>query len=154
MGSVGCASDWELHPQLANDTCAIGDLSLCRLLLMNDAHYPWLVLVPRRPGVVEIADLSSADATQLMDEIARASRALKQITGCDKLNVAAIGNIVPQLHVHIVARWRTDPLWPRPVWGAVTPSPGDAARFARFLAAVQSRLGLDHDPIRSNRIMV
>jgi diadenosine tetraphosphate (Ap4A) HIT family hydrolase len=132
---------WTLHPQLQGDTSAIGDLALCRLLAIDDADYPWLILVPRRAGVIEIADLGG-EASLLMDEILLASRALKEITGCDKLNVAAIGNVVPQLHVHIVARWKDDPLWPKPVWGSVSARPGDAAVFARFLAAMGDRLGL------------
>lgn len=131
---------WSLHPQLEKDTTPVGDLPLCRVLAIDDADYPWLVLVPRRCGIVEIADLSAADAARLMEEIAHTSRILKAVTGCDKLNVAAIGNVVPQLHIHIVARWKTDPLWPKPVWGYVTPRPLDADRFGRFLRAIRSGL--------------
>src|SRR5262245_62178586 len=98
---------WELHPQLANDTVAIGDLSLSRVLVHRDANYPWLVLVPRRPGAVEITDLGESDRNELLGEISSLSLALKSVTRCDKLNIAAIGNVVPQLHVHIVARRRT-----------------------------------------------
>jgi len=135
-------SDWSLDPRLQNDTFPIGNLVLSRVLAIDDADYPWLVLVPRRPGVTEIADLGDRDAARLMEEIAQASRALKSVTGCDRVNIAAIGNIVPQLHVHIVARWKTDPLWPKPVWGHVAPRPGGAAAFARFLAAIRERLEL------------
>jgi diadenosine tetraphosphate (Ap4A) HIT family hydrolase len=131
---------WSLHPQLENDTTTVGDLALSRVLAIDDADYPWLVLVPRRAGAVEIADLG-ADAARLMDEILLASNALKDVTRCDKLNVAAIGNVVPQLHVHIVARWKNDPLWPKPVWGHVSPRPGDAAAFARFVAEIREGLG-------------
>jgi diadenosine tetraphosphate (Ap4A) HIT family hydrolase len=134
-------SAWSLHPQLENDTVPVGDLALCRVLAMNDADYPWLVLVPRRAGAVEIADLG-ANAARLMDEILLTSRVLKAVTRCDKLNVAAIGNLVPQLHVHIVARRKDDPLWPKPVWGLAQPRPGDAAAFARFIAVIRSGLGL------------
>src|SRR5215469_15233895 len=109
-------SAWSLHPQLEQDTEPVGDLPLSCVLLHNDANYPWLLLVPRRPGVCEVIDLDEADQAQLMVEIATLSRALKATTACDKLNVAAIGNVVPQLHVHIVARRRDDPSWPRPVW--------------------------------------
>ena len=116
------------------------------MLAIDDATYPWLLLVPRRADAVEIVDLAVPDAARLTEEIAVASRALKHITRCDKLNVAAIGNVVPQLHVHLVARWKTDPLWPRPVWGHMTPAPGDAAGFRRFVAAVQSGLGLTAAP--------
>ena len=132
---------WSLHPQLAGDTAPVGDLALSRVLAINAADYPWLILVPRRAGVSEIIGLGD-DAGRLMEEITEASRALKDVTQCDKLNVAAIGNVVPQLHVHIVARWHTDPLWPKPVWGAAPPRPGDAAAFARFIAAIRHRLGL------------
>jgi diadenosine tetraphosphate (Ap4A) HIT family hydrolase len=135
-------ADWSLHPQLENDAAPVGDLALCRVLGIDDATYPWLILVPRRADIVEIADLSRPDAARLMDEIALASRALKHMTGCDKLNIAAIGNVVPQLHVHAVARWKSDPLWPKPVWGHWAPNPGDAAGFARFLATVRRELGL------------
>lgn len=132
---------WSLHPQLENDTTAVGDLSLCRVLAIDDADYPWLVLVPRRTGATEIADLGG-DAAVLMDEILQASRVLKDVTRCDKLNIAAIGNVVPQLHVHIVARWINDPLWPKPVSGHAQPKPGDAVAFSRLLAAIADRLGI------------
>src|SRR5277367_1304613 len=129
-------SAWSLHPQLEHDTVPVGDLALSRVLAIDDADYPWLVLVPRRAGAVEIADLG-ADAARLMDEILLASNALKDVTRCDKLNVAAIGNVVPQLHVHIVARWKTDPLWPKPVWGADPPRAGKFAAFVGFVNAIR-----------------
>jgi diadenosine tetraphosphate (Ap4A) HIT family hydrolase len=128
--------DWSLHPQLEADTSPVGDLPLSRLLAIDDATYPWLVLVPRRAGAVEIADLG-ADAAALMDEIVAMSRLLKTVTDCDKINVGAIGNVVPQLHVHIVARRKNDPLWPKPIWGNMQPRQGDAAAFARFIAAIR-----------------
>jgi diadenosine tetraphosphate (Ap4A) HIT family hydrolase len=132
---------WSLHPQLDNDTAPVGDLALCRLVAIDDADYPWLILVPRRANVTEIADLGG-DAGLLMAEIGRVSRLLKDVTRCDKLNIAAIGNVVPQLHVHIVARRQGDPLWPKPVWGFGSPRAGDAAAFARFIAAIRNGLGL------------
>jgi diadenosine tetraphosphate (Ap4A) HIT family hydrolase len=112
------------------------------VLAINNADYPWLILVPRRAGVREIFELEPADSARLMEEIALASRALKAVTGCDKLNIAAIGNVVPQLHIHIVARWKDDSLWPKPVWGSAPARPADTAVFARFLAAMGDRLGL------------
>jgi diadenosine tetraphosphate (Ap4A) HIT family hydrolase len=133
---------WSLHPQLEQDTEAIGDLALCRLLVSNDANYPWLLLVPRRPGASEIIDLDANDQQQVMTEIAAVSQALKAVTLCDKLNVAAIGNMVPQLHVHIVARRRDDPAWPKPVWGTVPARAWDAAERDRLVAAVRSKIGL------------
>jgi diadenosine tetraphosphate (Ap4A) HIT family hydrolase len=132
--------EWSLHPQLAAETTTVGDLALSRLLAINTADYPWLVLVPRRVGAVELADLGS-DAFPLTAEIALVSLALKELTHCDKLNIAAIGNVVPQLHIHIVARHRTDPFWPKPVFG-VTPLPrADATKFERFVEKVRKRVG-------------
>jgi diadenosine tetraphosphate (Ap4A) HIT family hydrolase len=133
---------WSLHPQLEQDTEAVGDLALSRLLLNNDANYPWLLLVPRRPGVSEIIDLDEADQSQLLIEIARVSRALKDITACHKLNIAAIGNVVAQLHIHIVARRHDDPAWPKPVWGAVPARQYDPAERERFIAALRRKIGV------------
>jgi diadenosine tetraphosphate (Ap4A) HIT family hydrolase len=133
---------WSLHPQLEQDTETIGDLVLSRLLVGNDANYPWLLLVPRRPGVSEIIDLDEADQRRLMAEIAAVSQALKAITLCDKLNVAAIGNMVPQLHVHVVARRRDDPAWPKPVWGAVPVRAWDAAEREQLVAALRGKIEL------------
>lgn len=125
------APPFTLHPRLAYDTMPVGDLALVRVLLMNDANYPWLILVPRRAGVSEIVDLTDDEQAQLTRDIAQASRALKAASPCDKLNVAAIGNVVPQLHVHVVARRRDDAVWPKPVWGAAPPTPyAPAARDA------------------------
>src|SRR5215813_2760619 len=131
---------WFLHPQLEQDTETIGDLALSRLLISNDANYPWLLLVPRRPDASEIVDLDAADQRQLMTEIAIVSQALKAITGCDKLNIAAIGNIVPQLHVHVVARRRDDPAWPKPVWGAAPARACDPVERERLIAALRGKI--------------
>jgi diadenosine tetraphosphate (Ap4A) HIT family hydrolase len=133
---------WSLHPQLSADTVPIGDLALCRLLAMNDADYPWLILVPRRVGVSELTDLGFAERPVLMEEIARVSFALKDESGCDRLNVAAIGNVVPQLHIHIVARRKDDPLWPKPVWGASAGRRLGSGELIRFTGAIRRRLGL------------
>ena len=135
-------STWSLDPQLARDTFVLGDLPLSRVLLMNDANYPWLILVPRRPALVEIIDLAGSERVQLMAEIARASQALKAATACDKLNIAAIGNVVAQLHVHIVARRRGDPAWPKPVWGHAPARPYDEAAREQFAAALRRGLEL------------
>jgi diadenosine tetraphosphate (Ap4A) HIT family hydrolase len=131
-----------LHPQLERDTVPVCDLALSRVLLMNDANYPWLILVPRRESVVEIVDLAEDDRQQLMGEIARASSALKAVTECEKLNVAAIGNMVPQLHVHVVARRHSDPVWPKPVWGALPPAVYDAGLRDGLIASLYRRLAI------------
>jgi diadenosine tetraphosphate (Ap4A) HIT family hydrolase len=115
------ATTFSLHPQLAADTVPVGDLALSRVLLASDANYPWLILVPRRPGLTELIDLDESEQMQLLSEIAAASRALKSITGCDKLNIAALGNVVAQLHVHVIARRHDDAAWPKPVWGVAPP---------------------------------
>jgi diadenosine tetraphosphate (Ap4A) HIT family hydrolase len=136
------APAWSLHPQLVQDTTSLGDLPLSRLLLSNDANYPWLLLVPRRVGASEIIDLDVAEQSQLLIEVATTSRALKDVTACHKLNIAAIGNVVAQLHVHVVARRRGDPAWPRPVWGAVPARACDPAERERLVAALRPKLGL------------
>src|ERR1043165_8448258 len=110
-------ADWSLHPQLAADTINLGDLPVSRVLLMNDANYPWLILVPRKPDITEVVELDESEQTQLMREITRAARAMREVTACHKLNIAALGNMVPQLHVHIIARFLNDAAWPSPVWG-------------------------------------
>lgn len=114
---------FELHPRLALDCMELGRFQLCRLLLMNERRYPWFVLVPQRVGVTEIFQLSEADQQQLMFESSFLARTLTAEFGADKLNVAAIGNLVPQLHVHHVVRYREDPAWPGVVWGRFAPEP-------------------------------
>jgi diadenosine tetraphosphate (Ap4A) HIT family hydrolase len=133
---------WSLDPALERDTMAVGDMPLCRVLLNRDANYPWLLLVPRRHQASEIMDLDAAEQAQLMGEIAGAGRILKAITACDKLNVAAIGNVVPQLHVHVIARRRDDPAWPKPVWNAVPPSAYDERSVDTLLVSLRQRLAL------------
>lgn len=107
---------FELHPQLAADCFDLGRLDLSRLLLMNDARYPWLILVPERP-VHELHHLSTTDLHRLMDESARLASTMEALFRPDKLNVASLGNVVAQLHLHHVARYRDDEAWPGPVWG-------------------------------------
>lgn len=111
-------SDFLLDERLAADTEPVAALELSDLRLMDDARFPWLVLVPRRPAAVELIDLDEADRTRLMSEIAAVSQALYRATSCDKLNVGTLGNIVRQLHIHVVARFAADPAWPGPVWSA------------------------------------
>ena len=122
---------FDLHPQLAADCAVIGDLPLCRLLLMDDASYPWCILVPRRAGVRELHELDAADRAALLDEVVQVSALMQRQFSADKMNVAALGNVVPQLHVHVIARRTGDRAWPGPVWGAGPRVPyADAAREA------------------------
>ena len=106
-----------LDPRLEADTHAIGDLPLCELRLMDDARFPWLVLVPRIAGARELLDLDDGDQRALLAEINLVGRAIETLWRPDKLNIAALGNVVPQLHVHVIARFTGDPAWPQPVWG-------------------------------------
>jgi diadenosine tetraphosphate (Ap4A) HIT family hydrolase len=120
---------FSLDPRLDADTIPIGDLALSSVLLLDDARFPWFVLVPRRAGASEITDLPDQDAAALMEEIRVATRVMLSLSKPDKVNIGALGNVVPQLHVHVVGRFRSDPAWPAPVWGfgSRTPYPDHAA---------------------------
>ncbi|WP_163832970.1 HIT domain-containing protein [Spartinivicinus ruber] len=118
---------FQLDPQLAADTCLIGDFKLSQLLLMNDANYPWFILVPRVTDIQELYQLSEDDQQQLMWEISYVAEKLKDLFAATKMNVAALGNQVRQLHVHVIARRETDAAWPQPVWGKVACKPYDEA---------------------------
>ena len=126
-----------LHPRLENDTVFVADYALSRVLLMNDARFPWLLLVPRRAGICQLHELAHAERMVLIEEIARAGKALIAVSAAAKINVAALGNIVPQLHVHVVARNASDPAWPNPVWGFGEPIPYSLE--ARAAATPESR---------------
>lgn len=133
---------FELDEHLANDTVKVGDLPLSLVLLMKDARYPWAILVPRRKGLVEFHDMTQADRRELMEEAAAVSAALQKLTSATKMNIATLGNVVRQLHVHVVARHEDDDAWPRPVWalGASVPyAPGEAEACA---AALKDALGI------------
>jgi diadenosine tetraphosphate (Ap4A) HIT family hydrolase len=110
-----------IHAQLLADCIVLGRFPLCHLLLSKDANYPWCILVPDRAGVSEIHQLGDADQQQLIRESSLLARVLEAAFSPDKLNIAALGNIVPQLHVHHIVRYRNDPAWPAPVWGQVAP---------------------------------
>ena len=113
--------DFKLDPRLEADTYQLTDLSLCRILLMNDSRYPWLILVPRQQGLREFHDLSREDQSRLMSEITRTAKLLEVCHQPDKLNIGALGNIVNQLHIHVLGRFDGDPAWPGPVWGIGKP---------------------------------
>lgn len=127
-----------LHPQLEQDCEQLGHFALCRLLLMRDANYPWCILVPEREGISEIYQLSETDQMQLVRESARLAQIMATLFAADKMNVAALGNVVPQLHIHHIARRRDDPAWPAPVWGKVPArayASDELARTAESLCA-------------------
>ncbi|WP_020398721.1 HIT domain-containing protein [Kordiimonas gwangyangensis] len=117
---------FSLHAQLAADTEWVETLSLCRVLLMNDSTYPWLILVPERAGIREIHELSEADQQTLMREMTAVARIMELAFDANKMNVAALGNMVPQLHIHVIARYEGDPAWPGPIWGKTPAVPYEA----------------------------
>jgi len=137
---------WTLNPRIAADTFPVGDLPLCRVLLAKDANYPWLMLVPRRAGIFELMDYSPEDRRALSTEVDAAARALKAVTGCDKINIAAFGNVVPDVHVHVIGRRHSDPAWPKPVWGVVPAIDYEPAARERLVKAVQDALKLSPIP--------
>ncbi|MCE5246361.1 HIT domain-containing protein [bacterium] len=135
---------FELDPRLAGDTVPLLELPLSSALLMDDARFPWIVLVPRREGAREIHELPWDDQLQLLREMGAAARALDAVAAPDKINVGALGNVVAQLHVHVVARFRGDAAWPGPVWGSGAARPyapeARAALVARLAAALAAEL--------------
>ena len=112
-----------LHPQLAKDCFILGRFELCLLLLMNDNQYPWLILVPQRENISEIHHLSAQEQIQLTQESCLLAEAMEKAFAAEKLNIAALGNIVPQLHIHHIARYKHDATWPKPVWGILPAAP-------------------------------
>ena len=137
------SSSFTLDPVLRDDTHAIGDLALCRVLLMDDARFPWLILVPRRDNKAELIDLGEADRILLMTEISVASNALKAIFNPDKLNVAALGNQVRQLHMHVIARFVSDEAWPSPVWGHGRAQPYPPHMAGSLVGRLADALGIE-----------
>jgi diadenosine tetraphosphate (Ap4A) HIT family hydrolase len=131
-----------LDPRLEAESFPLGRLPLCEVRLFNDARFPWLILVPARAGLVEIIDLDEAGRQDLMREIALAAAALKKATSCHKLNVAALGNQVRQLHVHVIARFETDAAWPNPVWGRGARVPYEPQAAAKFTERMRAAMGL------------
>jgi diadenosine tetraphosphate (Ap4A) HIT family hydrolase len=134
------AAGFALDPRLAADTRPVASLPLCDVQLMDDARWPWLVLVPRRAGLVEIADLPGDEQALLWQEVNRAAAALRAVAPCDKLNLGALGNIVRQLHVHVIARVEGDAAWPGPVWGHGARVPRDDKDAAALIAALRQAL--------------
>ncbi|MDR7099096.1 MULTISPECIES: HIT family protein [Lysobacteraceae] len=131
---------WHLHPQLADDTHPVAHFALSDLQLMDDANHPWLILVPRVENAVEWSDLDDAQQAELTREINRACRLLQAEFKPNKLNVAALGNMVPQLHVHVIARFHEDIAWPRPVWGMATAQPYSPEELVRRIERLRAAL--------------
>lgn len=131
---------FKLHQQLEADSMLVERLDLCEVRLITDANYPWLILVPMRDGVREIHRLSDTDQQLLMKEISLVAEQLEAFTKADKMNVAALGNMVPQLHIHIVARFKSDPAWPGPIWGVAPQKGYEEGRLADLVAAIRGAL--------------
>lgn len=131
---------YSLHAQLDADTLPITSFALSDVRLMDDANYPWLVLVPRVADASELTDLDAAQRHLLSDEVDRAARALREGFRPFKLNIAALGNLVPQLHVHVIARQQSDPAWPSPVWGRVAAKPHTPELLVERIALLQALL--------------
>jgi diadenosine tetraphosphate (Ap4A) HIT family hydrolase len=136
---------FKLHPQLATDCIELGDFPLSKLLMMNDAQYPWFVLVPRVEGITEIFQLNEADQQRLWRESTLISRLLSEVFAADKMNVAALGNVVSQLHVHHVVRYRNDAAWPAPVWGKLPVRPCSETDIKQRLSLLCAALPGDFD---------
>ena len=139
-------SSFVLDRRLVSDSVLLGDMELSRVLLMNDSRFPWLVLVPRKPECVEVFDLSPSEQNLLIAEITRASRILRSVASAEKINIGAPGNIVSQLHVHIVARSRADPAWPGPCWGFEKPVPYAARARTDWTTRLSTALELRSQP--------
>lgn len=131
---------FELHPQLAADTVAIKDLELSSLRLMNVAAVPWVILIPRRTAMIDLIDLTDEDQQQLVREIRYVGKIIKEEFTAYKLNIAALGNVVPQLHVHVIARYAHDGAWPKPVWGNIPMEPYTPVNLAKMAEKIRSHL--------------
>jgi len=134
---------FSLHSTLAKDCFVLGDFSLCQLLMINDNQYPWFILVPRRENMEEIYQLNDDDQHQLNTESSFLAKLLAEEFSADKMNIAALGNVVPQLHIHHIVRYKTDPAWPSPVWGHLPPTPykEPVTNQQRVINAISSRKG-------------
>jgi diadenosine tetraphosphate (Ap4A) HIT family hydrolase len=130
-----------LHPRLAEDCITLGRFRLCRLLLMNDSRYPWFILVPEKTGLTEIYQLSLADQITLTAESSFLAENLAKLFEADKMNIATIGNLVPQLHIHHIVRYQNDAAWPAPVWGKFDRIPYTEDRIAAMTEQVHACFG-------------
>jgi len=139
------AGRFSLDERLAAETHRVGDLALSRVLLFDDTRFPWLVLVPRQSGLRDLIDLAHDDQHRLLDEINRCAHVLHALDKPDKLNIAALGNVVAQFHVHVIARYSVDAAWPRPVWNVGERQPFKAEARARRIARLRAALQLNGD---------
>ena len=135
-------SEFQVHPKLVEDCVYVGEGPLSRVLLMNDARYPWLILVPRIDGLRDLHDVPDEDRTTLFDEIDGASRVVQALVDADKVNVAALGNQVPQLHVHVIGRLVADAAWPGPVWGVGESTPYETGKLETVSRNIKERMRL------------
>jgi diadenosine tetraphosphate (Ap4A) HIT family hydrolase len=135
-------TDFSIDPRLLNDTIILGDLALCTVLLVDDARFSWLILVPRQPGLRDMIDLRPDHRDTVRREIDWVAEGLRKSVPCDKLNIAALGNMVSQLHIHVIARVKSDAAWPKPVWGMGEPMPHSAPQRDALLAQLRSVFGL------------
>jgi diadenosine tetraphosphate (Ap4A) HIT family hydrolase len=133
---------FQLHERLAQDCFYVGRFELCQLLMMNDSQFPWFILVPERIGITEIYQLAKSDQLVLMQESSYLAENLANLYHADKMNVAAIGNMVPQLHVHHIVRYQSDIAWPAPVWGKFSAVPYSKEQLAEKMVKIKAQLGL------------
>jgi diadenosine tetraphosphate (Ap4A) HIT family hydrolase len=133
---------FQLHPRLEQDCISVGRFELCRLLMMNDSQYPWFILVPERANKQEIYQLDKAERDLLTEESCYLAKNIATLYKADKINIAAIGNMVPQLHIHHIVRYQTDKAWPAPVWGKTVAVPYSERQIADELARIKDKLGL------------
>ncbi|WP_262964565.1 HIT domain-containing protein [Methylobacter psychrophilus] len=131
---------FELHPRLKQDCIAIGRFELCQLLMMNDSQYPWFILVPEKIGIKEVYQLSKLERNMLIEESSMLAENLALLYNADKMNIAAIGNLVPQLHIHHVVRYQTDIAWPAPIWGKFAAVPYSRQQITDNMALVKKQL--------------
>jgi len=139
-------SDFELDTRLANDSVLVADGPLSQIRLMNDERFPWLVIVPRLAGITEWIELDGDQQDKLRTELNRTSKALKSEDGVEKINIGALGNIVRQLHFHVIGRHKDDPAWPGPVWGSGQARRHDADQLQRHVAYWKDKLGYPPHP--------
>jgi diadenosine tetraphosphate (Ap4A) HIT family hydrolase len=134
------SATFTLHPQLAGDGIELTRWPLSLVLLMDDARFPWLILVPQRPGLRDLHDVAAAERGALMEEIARAGRLMQSVFRADKINTAALGNQVPQLHIHVIARFTGDAAWPNPIWSVGEPRRMSEAERRQRITLLQAGL--------------